>query len=198
MTGGRGDDTRRSLLDATVEVILERGWGGVTTRAVAERAGVPPGLVHYHFDSVDELRREAAVSTLSSHLDPFVDLATQLTPVALIEAAALATAEEYAPGTDVARLIYEVMPAATRDVHIQQALADLLVRFRTALEASIRRDHPRPLAPPDVIAGVVAAALDGLQFHLLADPTLDVSAHMRALVHLLGPASTDHPHEEHP
>ncbi len=198
MAPGRGDDTRQSLLDATVAVILERGWGGVTTRAVAEQAGVLPGVVHYHFGSVDELRREAAISTLSTHLDPFVDLAAQLPPRDLIEAAAEATAEDYAPGTDVANLVYEVMPAATRDPHIQQALADLLVRFRRALAASIRRDHPCPLEPPEVIAGLVAATLDGLQLHLLADPSLDVAAHMRALVHLLGPESTDRSHEEHP
>jgi len=42
-------------MDAAAELIAERGWGAVTTRMVAERAGLRPGLVHYHFDSVTDL-----------------------------------------------------------------------------------------------------------------------------------------------
>ena len=30
-------------------MLLERGYGGTSTRAVAEQAGVPLSLVHYHF-----------------------------------------------------------------------------------------------------------------------------------------------------
>ncbi|MGH2905814.1 MAG: TetR/AcrR family transcriptional regulator [Solirubrobacterales bacterium] len=46
---------REALLEATVGVIAEHGWGGVTVRAVAERAKVSPGTVTYHFDSADSL-----------------------------------------------------------------------------------------------------------------------------------------------
>ena len=35
--------------------LLESGTGGTSTRAVAERAGVPLSLVHYHFGSKQEL-----------------------------------------------------------------------------------------------------------------------------------------------
>ncbi len=41
--------TRQRLLDAAAELIAERGWGQVTTRAIAERAGLPHGTVSYHF-----------------------------------------------------------------------------------------------------------------------------------------------------
>jgi AcrR family transcriptional regulator len=43
------------LLDATVSVVADQGWGGVTVRAVAEQAKVSPGTVTYHFASADDL-----------------------------------------------------------------------------------------------------------------------------------------------
>jgi AcrR family transcriptional regulator len=45
----RGLQTRMKILDAAREMLLERGAGGTSTRSVAEEAGVPLSLVHYHF-----------------------------------------------------------------------------------------------------------------------------------------------------
>ena len=45
----RGEATRRRIVDAARDVLLERGHGGTSTRSVAEEAGVPLSLVHYHF-----------------------------------------------------------------------------------------------------------------------------------------------------
>lgn len=54
-----------ALLDAAEHLLYEVGYAGVTTRAVAEVAGVNPGLVHYYFGSMEEL--------LSQTLERFVD-----------------------------------------------------------------------------------------------------------------------------
>lgn len=62
----RGEATRAALLAAAGELIPEVGWGSVTTRSVAQRAGVRPGLVHYHFDSVEALLVAAATGVSSS------------------------------------------------------------------------------------------------------------------------------------
>jgi AcrR family transcriptional regulator len=45
----RGEATRRRIVDAARDVLLERGHGGTSTRAVADQAGVRLSLVHYHF-----------------------------------------------------------------------------------------------------------------------------------------------------
>src|SRR5580765_6702883 len=45
----RGLETRQKILEAARNTIVERGYGGTSTRAVAELAGVPLSLVHYHF-----------------------------------------------------------------------------------------------------------------------------------------------------
>ena len=44
-----------ALIDAAERLLYEVGYAGVTTRAVAEAAGVNHGLVHYYFGSMEEL-----------------------------------------------------------------------------------------------------------------------------------------------
>jgi AcrR family transcriptional regulator len=45
----RGEATRRRIVDAARDVLLERGHAAASTRAVADEAGVRLSLVHYHF-----------------------------------------------------------------------------------------------------------------------------------------------------
>jgi AcrR family transcriptional regulator len=45
----RGQETRLRILDAARHMLVEHGAGGTSTRSVAEAAGVPLSLVHYHF-----------------------------------------------------------------------------------------------------------------------------------------------------
>ncbi len=44
-----------SLLDAAERLLVEVGYAGVTTRRLAEEAGVNHGLVHYYFGSIETL-----------------------------------------------------------------------------------------------------------------------------------------------
>jgi AcrR family transcriptional regulator len=44
-----------ALLDAAESLLLEIGYSAITTRKVAERAGVNHGLVHYYFGSMEDL-----------------------------------------------------------------------------------------------------------------------------------------------
>src|ERR687895_254921 len=60
----RSTETRQRLLAAAAQLIAEFGWGGVRTRAVAERAGLPHGTVSYHFRGKQELLTEAAMQTV--------------------------------------------------------------------------------------------------------------------------------------
>ncbi|KUI38995.1 TetR family transcriptional regulator [Mycobacterium sp. IS-1496] len=46
---------RGVLLDAAEHLMLEEGYAAVTSRRVADRAGLKPQLVHYYFRTMDEL-----------------------------------------------------------------------------------------------------------------------------------------------
>lgn len=60
----RSSETRTRLLDATIECLVEYGYGGTTTPRVAERAGVTRGAQVHHFGSKTDLV-VAAVSHLA-------------------------------------------------------------------------------------------------------------------------------------
>jgi TetR/AcrR family transcriptional regulator len=44
-----------ALLDAAERLLVDVGYAGITTRKLAEEAGVNHGLVHYYFSSIENL-----------------------------------------------------------------------------------------------------------------------------------------------
>jgi AcrR family transcriptional regulator len=55
-----GEERRRdALVSAALDLISEGGPSAATVRAIAERAGVTPGLIRHYFQTKEELTREA-------------------------------------------------------------------------------------------------------------------------------------------
>ena len=48
-------DARTRLLDAAERMLIDVGHAGITTRRLADEAGVNHGLVHYYYGSMEEL-----------------------------------------------------------------------------------------------------------------------------------------------
>lgn len=53
--GPKGSEIWISMLDAAEEILCEEGYGGLTSRNVADRIGVKQRLVYYYFRTMDEL-----------------------------------------------------------------------------------------------------------------------------------------------
>ncbi len=71
-TAEAGSDSRERILQAALVAFSENGFDGATTREIANRAGVPLGLLQYHFGAKPKLWRAAvdrAFSELRSGLD---------------------------------------------------------------------------------------------------------------------------------
>jgi AcrR family transcriptional regulator len=64
--------TRGAVLDATVELLIERGYAGTSTRLAAERAGVSLGALQHHFRTKAELSVEAMRFVTERLADEFV------------------------------------------------------------------------------------------------------------------------------
>lgn len=65
MTGTRAATTKDSLLSAAGELFAEFGLKGVTTRMIADKAGVQLSAIHYHFGNKEKLYTEASTLALS-------------------------------------------------------------------------------------------------------------------------------------
>ncbi|HEY1740365.1 MAG TPA: TetR/AcrR family transcriptional regulator [Acidimicrobiia bacterium] len=55
----RSAATKAALADATVELLIERGWAAVTAIEVCARVGVTRGAFHHHYDSLPALLADA-------------------------------------------------------------------------------------------------------------------------------------------
>ena len=53
------EERRHEILEVTCQVVIERGFGATRISDVANKLGVSTGLIHYHFDSKDQLLAEA-------------------------------------------------------------------------------------------------------------------------------------------
>lgn len=59
--------TRKALLDATLDSLIEVGYANTSTRAVAERAGVSQGALQHHFQTKAQLV-DAAINHIVNRL----------------------------------------------------------------------------------------------------------------------------------
>ena len=69
----RSIKTRQKLLDAALEAFSENGYGGTSTRDIAERADVHHPLITYHFRNKEELWRAAADRIFSEFLATLIE-----------------------------------------------------------------------------------------------------------------------------
>ena len=179
MSAQRGREVRQRLLDAAAELIAERGWTAVSTRAVAERAGLASGLVHYHFTSVQALLSQAAIAVMhraAAEMDPL--LAGVGDPSDLAEAL-VASLDAYTGIDPVSVLFIETYLAATRDPELRAGVAEVIAQFRTGLATRLAE---LGVAEPESTAAVLGAAMDGLVLQRALDPTLSGAA-VRPVIH---------------
>lgn len=166
-TAKQGQEVRLRLLAAAVELIPERGWSAVSTRILAERAGVTPSVVHYHFSSVQDVLTEAAITAMRQVLTATDELFTAATTPPVAIDALLASLEQY-DGSDPTSLLFtETYLAATRDERLRTQIAALVTDFRTRV-ADWLTIHQ--VAEPAATAAVLAAAIDGLLLHRTLGP----------------------------
>lgn len=184
----RGAEVRRRLLVAASQLIPEVGWHAVSTRAVAERAGVGPGLVHYHFDSVQSLLRQAVVAVMSEVLSVFPPVLSETASADAALEDMLAALDGY-DGTDTTSLLFvEAYLASTRDEQLRVELSRLLEEFREDLASWLTVQGTR--APADT-AAVLAAAVDGVMLHRTLNPGMTSSVVAPVLRRLLGDGDAD-------
>lgn len=56
------------IIQATIEVLAEQGYGAASFARIARRASISPALISYHFDTKDSLMR-GALATIEERLD---------------------------------------------------------------------------------------------------------------------------------
>ncbi|GLW93417.1 TetR/AcrR family transcriptional regulator [Actinokineospora globicatena] len=159
MTAARGHEVRRRLLAAAVELVPERGWTAVSTRVLAERAGVTPSVVHYHFSSMQALLAEAVLGAMRAVASVVDDvLAAAESPGDAVDT--MIGGFSGADSTSV--LFVEAYLAAMRDERLRKDISAVIDGVRQRFGDWLAE---RGVAAPHDTAAAVLAALDGAVLH---------------------------------
>ncbi len=174
--------TRQRLSRAAAELIAEQGWGAVTTRSVADRAGVNKALVHYHFGSVDLLLVSAVAEAFSAEVSAGVEvvLGPEDPADGLVAFGRWLAERPGDPGND--RILLEALSQATLREDVRALFVPALAEFRAALGA---RFAAQGIRDAEALATAIGALLDGIAIHRALDPGVDPASTLTAVAALL-------------
>lgn len=156
---------RAEILDAAVGVVLERGFAGTRVLDVADALGISSGLVHYHFDSKDELLAETLRHAADADIARLEKAVAELDdPVGRLDR----VLREYLPETkgDQSWVIWiDAWGHAIRNPRLRTILKELDLAWSGALETVIHDGVAAGVfecADPAGTARRLSALLDGL------------------------------------
>lgn len=164
----RSRQRRDQLLDAAIELFAEGGARGITHRAVAARAGLPPATTTYYFNSIDELIDEA----LSRHIERWLVDLERLTriptdaDITIEDASGLISAVFAVRTIDVVRLQLSIYLAAASQPSLRHKAAESLTAMEglaTKVLADVGAPEPAALAQSlvSLIAGSALRRVSG-------------------------------------
>ena len=163
----------------------------MTTRGVAERAGLPHGAVSYHFRGKQELLNEAAMATVEG-MFPLAQLeaATTLSDLIPMFQSSLSpppTPEAIDPVSS--GVLIEAMRECGRNPELRNRVASLLRAYREMVSDLVRAEQGRGVVArgpnPMDLATLLIAAGDGLLLHALIEPQLPISRAAETLLTLV-------------
>jgi AcrR family transcriptional regulator len=181
----------QQIVDAASRVMCREGYGGTTMKDIAAEAGIAPGLIHYYFDSKEDLLL-AVTRTLCEQMrndaEEAFAAAGEQPPIARAYAALEATKAHLAM-PDQQRLLMETITLSLSEPRMKQQLVALyedMLDTVTEMVEELNRQVPTPLpVPARDYASVLMATIDGLSVQKLLDPSRDEDALYRAFAFLL-------------
>ncbi|MBO1417984.1 TetR/AcrR family transcriptional regulator [Streptomyces sp. FH025] len=164
----------RALLDATLAVLAESGYGGLTTAAVAARAGVSTATLYRRWSSKEDLViAAAALYGEGAHTPPETGSLEGDLRVVLRDKAAAMTGES---GRLMRALIGEAAHnAALADALVRAFLRPVYARVEEVVRRAVERGEIPPLKDADLLGEVVLGPAM-TRFLLTPQPPQDVDA----------------------
>jgi TetR/AcrR family transcriptional regulator, transcriptional repressor of bet genes len=196
MPGKKGSEEmrREQLLEAAFAVASRDGIGGLRVRAIAAEARVSHGLVHFHFQTKDQLIRalldRVLVTTLS--LDPPEGSGDELRALDRLRSLLQQEMDRLSADPRRTRLFFEFWAMGTRDAAVGERISTELERYRSALKAlteQVLQTEPATFAgvTADGLAAVAVSFINGCAVQAMIDPSrFEIEEYLAAVRSLLG------------
>lgn len=163
--------TANRILLAVRDVVLESGFTALSTRAVADRAGVPLSQIHYHFGSKEQM----IVAMLREENDALVKRQAHMFALDLPLAERWGLACDYLDddfASGYVRVLHEMMAAGWSSVEVRNAVGEVLAAWSGVLTEVVRRGRAAganfgEFETADVVALVMSAFLGAESLILL-------------------------------
>ena len=130
----RSAATRDALVSATLDLLVERGWAGVTSVAVCARAGLTRGAFVHHFDGLPQL---FAAALERRYLDLAERDAERPPPTSVADL--VARTWETITALDF-KVVIEAWLAAANDPALRVEIAPVIERFAKLVHPERRGD----------------------------------------------------------
>jgi TetR/AcrR family transcriptional regulator len=148
--GVEGSATRAELIDAAATLICEEGYAALTSRTLADRLNLSRKIVHYYFESIDELLIALVQQRAARSL--------ALLEGALASAEPLRAVWEICSNPEQAALALELNALANRRPTVRAEVKKFAEQFRQIqAEALVRHLEERGIQP--TIKPIVATVL---------------------------------------
>jgi AcrR family transcriptional regulator len=189
----RTTETRRALLDATFDALVELGYRATTTTEVAHRAGLSLGALLHHFPTKADLLAAAVGHAFDRRLEEYRQAMAALDPAAdQLDASVDLLWSMFSGPTSTAWL--ELWVAARTDPDLAAAVVAVDRQFMAACkqlyaEMYSAEDGSDDPAHPPIGLHLVYALLDGLALSRLIHgyephPTQEVLEAFKAMSHI--------------
>ena len=131
--------SEEALLDAAERLLVNVGYAGITTRRLAEEAGINHGLVHYYFGSNENL----LVRALERFTERLIARQRELYAADMPFVEKWRTAMRYLLSQDVAyeKVWLELQALAWNDADLQARLARVNDEWRAVLTEAFEEPH---------------------------------------------------------
>jgi AcrR family transcriptional regulator len=151
----------RAILDATIELLAERGYGGLTVEAVASRAGVGKSTIYRRWPSKATLAA-AAVNALARERVPVPD-----TGDLRDDLVRLVTEPIGRHGEILGRIFPDLIAEMHRNPELSETMLDALSARRSVIHDVLQRAQARSELPGDANLGRIIDLLSGALYYRL-------------------------------
>ncbi len=175
-------ETRDRIVDAAYATLVGLGYEATSIKDIAAAAGVAPGLVHYYFNSKEEL----VLAAIRFGCDDYArasELAPEQEAMAAFAAAKMGARER----AGFFRLFIDMCGVAMHNPAVAEVLRQFVDEDRGEVERLARavlaqRERPGSEAP--AIAGAIWGAIFGVILQGLLDPGFDRDGAIDALARM--------------